>query len=130
MIDSRFGFKDYPKEVLGKFKAYHLRNPKVYEEFKRLAFQMKKTGRKKYSAEIIINVMRWHLDLKTTGDVFEINNDFKPLYARLLIYHFPEFTRFFEFRKVRSKGVGSIEERERRKIGPEAFYEHVGPRTP
>jgi hypothetical protein len=113
VTDSRFGFGDYPATVLAKFKRYHEKNPQVYEEFKRLAFQMKKTGRRKYSAEIIINVMRWHMDLKTSGDVFEINNDFKPIYARLLIYHYPEFQKFFEFRKVRSKGIGSQEQKER-----------------
>lgn len=105
-------FADYPPHVLQRFKQFHLANPEVYEEFKRLANQMKRTGRKQYSAETIINVMRWHFEIKST-DTFKLNNDFKPLYARLLAWECPEFSEFFEFRKVRSQGIGSLEERER-----------------
>lgn len=106
-------FTGYPSSVLERFKAYHAKNPNVYQEFKKLAFQMKETGKRKYSAEVIINVLRWHVDLKTSGDVFEINNDFKPLYARLLVHHYPEFDKFFEFRKVKSRGIKSEEQRNR-----------------
>lgn len=104
-------FEGYPKHVLDRFSEYHRENPQVYQAFKDLAFEMKRTGRKKYSAEVIINVLRWNYDLGTTGDVFKINNDFKPLYARLLVYYYPEFENFFEFRSVRSKGIGSHYER-------------------
>jgi len=107
------GFDHYPKSVLDRFKKFHETNPQVYREIKKLAFKMSKTGRKKYSIEIIINVLRWHTDLKTEGDVFELNNDFKPIYARLLVYHHPEFKGFFEFRRPTSKGIKSEEQRER-----------------
>lgn len=106
-------FDHYPKASLERFKKYHAENPQVYEKFRELAIEMRANGRRKYSAEIIINVMRWHFDLKTKGDVFEINNDFKSIYARLLVYHHPEFASFFEFRKVRAKGIKSDEQRER-----------------
>lgn len=106
-------FERYPREMLERFKKYHRENPRIYEEFKRLAFEMKKTGRTRYSAETIINVIRWHSDIATSGDVFEINNDFKPIYVRLLIYHYPEFLDFFELRKVTSRGHKSEEQRNR-----------------
>ena len=105
-------FDGYTETVLAKFKEFHLANPAVYDEFRKLAIAIKNTGRAHYSAEIIINTIRWHRDLQTTGEVFKLNNDFKPLYARLLAYQFPEFLEFFEFRKIRSQGVGSIYERD------------------
>jgi hypothetical protein len=106
-------FSGYPVSVLRRFNEWHGANPHVYQQFKTLAFQMLKTGRQRYSARTIIEVMRWHYDLETTGDVFELNDNFTPIYVRLLIHHHPEFTNFFELREVRSRGVFSDEQRRR-----------------
>ena len=76
---------------------------------------MKVTGRKRYSARTIMEVLRWHYDLKTAGNAFEINDNFTPIYVRLLIYHYPEFDGFFELREIRSVGRFSDEERRRMK---------------
>lgn len=107
-------FSRYPEKTLKRFKDFHFKNPHVYQEFKKLAFQMRKTGRTRYSAETIVNVLRWHTDLKTTGDVFEINNDFRSIYCRLLVYNHPEFDGFFEFRsEAKNKGIKSTEQKTR-----------------
>jgi len=93
-------FARYDTNIKNRFKKYHAENPHVYETFKKLAFKMLGTGRKKYSARTIFEVMRWDRDVKTTGDVFKIGNDFIPIYVRLLIYHYPiEFSEFFELRE-------------------------------
>jgi hypothetical protein len=105
-------FVDYPPKVLDRFKKWHQANPHVYREFARLATLMK-TKRTKYSARTIIEKMRWDYDIQTTGDVFEINGDFVPLFVRLLIHHRPEFASFFELREVRSRGAFSDEQRRR-----------------
>jgi hypothetical protein len=107
-------FDGYPKTLLARFKKFHRNNPQVYLEFERLAYQMKATGRKRYGARTIAEVMRWHYDLNTIGDVFEINDNYIPIYARLLIYRHPEFKDFFELRVIRSRDVQSNEERRRR----------------
>lgn len=110
-------FDRYPKSILERFKAFHEDNPHVYDEFKKLAFQMKSTGRKKYSAETIVNVIRWHRDILTSGDVFEVNNDFRSIYVRLLIYRHPEFLGFFELRqKAPNRGKRSEEQLRREGI--------------
>lgn len=106
-------FDGYPPLVLARFKAWHQENPQVYREFKRLASQMKATGRERYSARTIMEVLRWHYDLKTAGGVFELNDNFTPIYVRLLIHNHPEFEGFFELREVRSRGVFSQEQRDR-----------------
>ena len=92
-------FSHYSKETLAKFKEFHAANPHIYEEFKKLAFQMKQTGRRRYSSKMIINVLRWNMDLQTVGDEFRINDRFQSIYGRLLIYQYPEFKDFFELRK-------------------------------
>ena len=106
-------FKDYPSVVLERFRQWHSENPQIYQQFKKLAYEMLSTGRKRYSARTIIEVMRWHYDLNTRGDTFEINDNFTPIYVRLLIYHHPEFNDFFELRTVRSRGMFSQEQRRR-----------------
>lgn len=93
-------FDDYPPHVIDGFKKFHLANPEVFREFKRLAFQMKTTGRESYGAQSIVEVLRWHRNIETTGDEFKINNNFVALYARLMIHYHPEFRGFFELRKV------------------------------
>lgn len=88
--------------LLKKFETYHRNNPSVFETFKALAFQMQRTGRKRYSAWAIINKIRWDYDLKTHGDEFKISNDYIALYARLLIYRHPEFEPFFELKRMKT----------------------------
>ena len=115
MIDEEFSH--YPDETLERFKEFHSQNPDVYQGFKNLAFEMKNTGRTRYSAQAIIYVLRWESDLKTTGDVFKINNDFTSIYSRLMCHHYPEFRNFFELRVMPNKGMKSPEQliREMRK---------------
>jgi hypothetical protein len=88
-------FARYPEPMKRAFKKFHADNPWVYDEFKKLATQMKNSGRKRYSAEAILQVLRWHMDLQTTGVEFKISNNFRSMYARLLVYNNPEFKGFF-----------------------------------
>lgn len=106
-------FDGYPDHVVRRFLEWHRNNPHVYQEFKKLTFKMAGTGRKRYSARTIVEVMRWHYDLQTTGDVFGVNDNFTPIYVRLLIHDHPEYRNFFELRIVRSRGVFSDEQRRR-----------------
>lgn len=87
--------------VMERFELFHERNPQVYEEFKLLANQMIDTGRKRYGAWTLMNVIRWNADLTTRGDVFKINNNFIALYARKLIAEDEKFEGFFEIRRLK-----------------------------
>ena len=104
---------DYPLSDRLRFFRFHRNNPHVFRKFKELAFAMKATGRTDYSARTIIEKMRWDYDINTTGDVFKINDDFVPMYVRLLIHRYRQFDGFFELRVVRSRGRRSDEERDR-----------------
>lgn len=86
--------------LIQKFLQYHFEHPEIFEEFKRMAFEMKKI-RRKYSHVTMIESMRWNKDLEG-GEVFKINNDYKALYARALIHYYPEFGDFFEIRQMKA----------------------------
>lgn len=92
-------------KTLEDFKKFHTENPQVYEEFCRLSHMMKNTGRKKYSVDAIIHVVRWNLAIQTTGKTFKINNNIRSIYGRLLAFNEPEFVDFFEFRNHGEVGV-------------------------
>jgi hypothetical protein len=106
-------FEQYPPATLARFIFFHEGNPHVYASFKSHAYQMKSTGKQRYSAQAIIYVLRWEYDLKTQGDVFEINNDFTSIYARLLCIEDPAFLHFFELRRMPNKGIKSTEQQQR-----------------
>lgn len=98
-------FQRYTVEQLKKFQTFHSENPHVYEEFKALAFQMLGSGRRKYSAEAIFNVIRWHHDLSTTTEEqFKINNNYRSIYARVLQLEHAEFEDFFASREPQKAG--------------------------
>lgn len=109
-------FQRIDPRLLGKFKEFHTDNPWVYKEFAALARKMKDQGRRgRYSAWVIVNVIRWHRDISTKGDVFKINNDYIALYARLLIFHDASFSGFFQLRTMKASGRKlSCEEWERK----------------
>lgn len=106
-------FAGYPESVRDRFTRFHKANPQVYDLFRQAAMRMRDTGRQRYSARTIVEVIRWDHDLRSTGDAFSVNDNFTPIYVRLLIHEHPEFRDFFELRTVRSKGVASQEQRER-----------------
>lgn len=97
-------FDDCDPKLVVEFQKFHARNPQVYELFRKLAWQVKRAGRKKYSAWTLINRIRWDFDIQTKGSQFKISNDFIALYARLLVTHETEaFKHFFKLRPMKAK---------------------------
>ncbi len=92
-------FAQFKKEVMAKFKAFHIKNPHVYDAFIRLATEMQKVGHTRYSQYGIMHRIRWENDLKTTESDFKINDSFTPIYARLAECQYPHLKGFFETRK-------------------------------
>ena len=106
-------FDGYPQSIRERFTTFHQANPEVYALFKSLSLEAKQSGKERYSARTIIEVIRWKQDTFTRGEAFVINDNFTPIYARLLIHEMPQFEGFFELRRVRSKGALSQEQRMR-----------------
>ena len=64
------------------FKQYHLDNPQVYVEFKRLAFQLINRGYVRLGAKQIFEVIRWQT-MVYGNDQYKLNNNYTSDYARL-----------------------------------------------
>lgn len=85
------------------FLDFHQKNPDVYKEFSKLAFEAIKAGKRKLSSKMIINVIRWNISLKTkTNDGFKINDAFTAYYARLFMQKNPTWYGIFNTRRLRS----------------------------
>ena len=59
-------------DLTARFEAFDAENPQVYDLFKQFSFELIATGKKKSSAWLIANRLRWETAIKTTGDDFKI----------------------------------------------------------
>lgn len=85
---------------LDAFVKFHNTNLHVYDLFRKLAARVKRLN-KKTSARTIIERMRWEYEFElNTPDAFKLNNNYTPLYARLLMFNEPAFEGFFETREL------------------------------
>lgn len=62
---------------------WHKANPNVWLHFERFSMEAVNKGRKKISHWLIINRIRWEVNIITTGEDFKISNDYIAFYARL-----------------------------------------------
>ncbi len=87
--------------VRDRFVIYHRDNPRIFELFKKFAYEALNSGRPRFSSWAIINRIRWEVDIETnSGDGFKISNDFIAYYSRLLIHRHPEFKGFITVRPM------------------------------
>lgn len=94
-----------------RFEKFNAKHPEIYRMFRTLALEAIGKGYKKFSSEIIVNVIRWKTMLAAResvrisgGEVKEIkiNNDFKPFMSRRFMKEFPQHEGFFETRKSKA----------------------------
>lgn len=79
---------------------YHQENPHVWKLFEKFTFQAIRAGFKNYSVNAIIERIRWHSEVETKGDIFKINNNHRPYYARYFHHKYPQYEGFFRTRSI------------------------------
>ena len=84
------------------FIKYHRKHPEVYRKFENMALGAIRKGRKKLSAKLIINVIRWEYYFNSEED-FKINDAYHSYYARLFVAIHPKYSNYFAFRKLRNE---------------------------
>lgn len=94
-------FDAYPEGFWRWFEG----NKQIWYEFERRALRMARTGRKRYSARTIIEVLRWDTDLADTDVLFKINDHYTPGLARLWMEtHGRTYPGFFAMRSISRPG--------------------------
>ena len=79
------------------FKKYHEDNPQIYEEFKKLAYQLIKRGYRRLGSKQIFEVIRWQT-MVSGNDGFKVNNNYTSDYARLFESDHPHYAGYFSKR--------------------------------
>jgi hypothetical protein len=90
--------------------AFHAENPWVLDRLRQICFELRARGFTRYSTRTLVAVLRFELDLKTTGQavnladgrerVVKLNDHHTAYYARMLIEAHPELWDFFELRSA------------------------------
>jgi len=93
------------KSIAEAFREFHSGNPIIYELFKSYALRAIDKGKRKASAKMLINAIRWEHYLETTSEDYRINDAFTAYYAREFNKDFPEYEYLFELRRIRSGEV-------------------------
>lgn len=82
-----------------KFQKFDSENPGVYFLFKRFANDLINLGRKKLSAALIVERIRWEVNISTkSDDVFKLSNNHTAFYARKFMNDFPGHGDIFRTR--------------------------------
>jgi hypothetical protein len=93
-----------------KAMAFHIANPRVYQELRRLALTLFYRGHKHFGAKLLTEQLRW-LWMERTSDMsgYKINNNFVATYSRLLMSQEPELRGVFSTRTTRGELVLTME---------------------
>ena len=85
--------------IADRFSEYDNNNPHVWELFKRFTREAYHAGHNRFSAQSVIERIRWKTSVETRGGEFKINNDFAAFYARKYHEAFPQLDGFFQTRE-------------------------------
>lgn len=91
-----------PKNVYNDFKQFHKENPEVYTLFQRFTDQVRHRGYKTFGARAIWEQLRWYTLIETTEEPYKLNNNYAPLYSRMLMLHQSGYKGFFKSRPKNS----------------------------
>lgn len=83
------------------FWQFHEGNPHVYARLAALARELVGRGRRRIGIGMLFEVLRWH-HMSTVGDAdgFKLNNNYRALYARLLMASEPDLDGVFALRRI------------------------------
>ena len=87
------------------FQAFHAENPGVYELLEGAALAAHTSGARRLGIAKLVEDIRYRSDVRTAGDAFKMNNNFRALYARLLIHRHPELEAVLSTRERRERGA-------------------------
>lgn len=85
-----------------RFEQFHASNPHVLAALESLAADYLAAGRERIGIGMLFEVLRYQSGIRTAGDAYKLNNDFRALYVRLIVERHPEWADAFETRTRRA----------------------------
>ena len=99
--DNLFAFFGDDKTIFEKYLEWDRANPEFYELFKRFTLQLLRAGRNNIGSALIMERIRWETMLRTSGEPFKVNNNYKSIYARRFMRDFPQHEGCFRIRELK-----------------------------
>jgi len=87
------------------FLRFHEENPQVYETLVEMSRRLLRAGQSKLSINMLFEVLRYRHALRTRGDEFKLNNNYRAEYARKLMRENEDLFGKFEIRKLHGPAV-------------------------
>jgi len=86
-------------KLAAEFSEFNQNNPLIWELLVKFAFEAKKAGTTKLSISLLIERIRWEIEVVTRNtDGYKINNNHRAFYARKLMETYPELAGMFRTR--------------------------------
>lgn len=92
LIESR------PDQFRESFVSYLRANMFLWHEFREASFRVIRAGHKRYSARTIVEVLRYHSDIRDTSE-YKITNQHIPDLARLFMLMYPAYSYLFRTKR-------------------------------
>jgi hypothetical protein len=89
----------YEPTMAERFEAFHRRNPQVIYALTSVARDLKRQGFRTASINLLFERLRWLYAVKTHGDHYRLNNNYRAFYARLIMAAYPDLGDFFRVRE-------------------------------
>lgn len=88
-----------------KFYEFHFQNPHVYDQLARLSREWMSHGHARLGIATLFEKLRWewHIAGLKDSEGYKLNNNFRSLYARLLMTQEPDLAGLFEIRQLASE---------------------------
>lgn len=113
---SRPDYTDEDETIYERFLRYHDENPDVLNQIIKRCEKVRRSGEDSWSISNIVEQLRWHYGIEVQGDhEFAISNDYRAIYARLVMKMFPD----------RFEGFFVTKEREAAKREPNGWIEDL-----
>ena len=94
--------KSMPKN---EFIKWLEKNPSIYNAFRKFALEAIAQRRKRFSAYMIRERVRWYTNVEYSGE-FKVSNNVTPYMSRLLALDMPVLRRIFSKQEVDFDGYG------------------------
>jgi hypothetical protein len=92
------------KTIDARFREFHETNPLVYSNLVALAREAKAKGHNRISIGMLWEVLRWTklVAVIDASSRYELNDNYRSRFARLIMEQEPELDGIFEVRELRS----------------------------
>ena len=90
---------DVPTDIVEGFREFHYNNPQVYDRLVSMTSNLLARGRPRIGMGMLFEVLRWQHYMKTEGEPFKLNNNYRAFYSRVIERQHPEWEGVFTKRK-------------------------------